>query len=137
MRKVKKGKIKGGYTYYRYQYFNTSNGMYHYRIKQIDKDGRFAFSPIQSLLVNSNASNQFKVYPTQVEDVLFIESNYLDVSTEILCFDISGKVTFRRHFSAGIQKMTLPVSQLPASTYILRIMCGDAQFMTRIIKMGE
>ena len=58
---------------YRYVDKNNLPGVIFYRLKMLDKDGRFTYSPVIKI-VCSGISNELTIFPNPVKSVLIIES---------------------------------------------------------------
>lgn len=98
-------------------------GTTYYRLKMVDVDGRFAWSPIRSIVLNA-LPEQIMVYPNPVSDsrVLNIKSVF-NTPVNFEMFDASGK----RVRSAVIENGngTVGLKDLPAGAYFFLVK-GDA-----------
>jgi hypothetical protein len=96
-----------------------NNSRTYYRLKMIDKDGRFTYSNI-IVLSNSNHKSPIVLYPNPVSNMLYIE-NYgelKNVSVEIS--DAGGKTVISQQYGTSSKKI-IDVSDLPAGIYTVRI----------------
>jgi Secretion system C-terminal sorting domain len=104
-----------------YQYFDLKGGAAFYRIRQVDKDGRFVYSAIKQ--TNCKVS-QFDVtlYPVPAKDILtvVIKSDQA-VRTDLQIVDINGRIVNRTvtQINKGNNNIILNVSQLPGGEYML------------------
>lgn len=64
-------------------------GTSYYRLKQVDFDGQFKFSPIVSVTIDEN-SEQLLVYPNPFTEIIAVEANDLDHST-LKFIDLTGQ----------------------------------------------
>jgi hypothetical protein len=100
-------------------------GANYYRLKQIDRDGTYAFS--KTISVSFDANVQIKVYPNPVTDILHVESNAPLASFEI--YNLNGsKVQTSAHSSTGFSEATggskngiIDVSGYPRGVYLLKV----------------
>jgi hypothetical protein len=90
---------------YRYQEKNVPNGIHYYRLKIVDKDGRFTYSPVIFITVKNK--KQLLVYPT-VTNGSFNISN----ADEIYLYNSAGSLIKRLH--NGLNN----IGDLPNGLYI-------------------
>lgn len=107
--------------------FSTKTVLY-YRLKSIDKDGRFTVSNIIKLSKQANA--ELTVYPNPVSDVLTI--NGLKQKGTILIFNTEGKLLQQQTVSA--QTITLDMSKYAKGMYLLQYQSEEEVVNQKIIK---
>jgi|GEM_PF-347623 len=108
------------------------NGKNYYRIKTLDKNGRFTYSPIAVVDVRDNTSSS--VYPNPAVDFITIGINRpLQPATSLRLINSSGMVVKTQTIlSRG--SFQLPVSTLVAGLYRLEIIeQGKTIYATRIV----
>lgn len=98
---------------------NPNNGKNYYRLKQIEKDGRFEYSKI--IEVDFNIFQNAKIYPNPSENgtinIAFHEKiNLEDASVEIV--DLQGRIIFTNTKEIEAQ---LTIRDLPKGFYIVKI----------------
>jgi hypothetical protein len=106
----------------------------YYRLRQVDLDGTYTFSPVRVVQVAAAAvAFGAEVYPNPWADELHVQ--LVGLSTEPLHFalyDAVGKLVLS-HATASAQQVALPaVGSLPAGVYTLRISQGQQQ---RVVKL--
>ncbi len=105
--------------YYYYDY-NAMKGISFYRLKQVDIDGKYSYSPIERVN-NSETDNSFDVYPNPATGNTF-KINLLkatSVNTELLIYDQSGRLQLKQALE---NNNTISIKhQLPAGMYILKL----------------
>ena len=100
---------------YSFEYLTPSVGINYYRIRQVDLDGRDAYSKIIS--VNRRTGDKIKIYPTIVTDRLNVNSESND--TEIYhIFNALGETV---QVGQIISQKELITSDLASGTYVLKI----------------
>jgi hypothetical protein len=103
----------------KYQYDDmsvpTQNDPVYYRLKQIDFDGAFEYSPI--VYVISGEESMANVYPNPAVDFVNISKNGYRFSTKII--DRNGTVIELRENE--IDNVQIPVDHLPNGFYIVQI----------------
>jgi hypothetical protein len=99
----------------------------YYRIKQIDVDGKFTYTDIKSVKINSK--KEIVIYPTPAKDVVTIDGYYTIKSMQL--FDISGRLM---HEWNNVPP-TINVANINAGMYMLKIVLKTNEVITeRIIK---
>lgn len=96
-----------------------------YRIRQIDLDGNFDFSPIVEAVAALEASFQVKAFPNPAVDRLNIKLSGLDenVTTQIVLLDGMGRTVLSetvRPTGLSHNTISMDVSRLPAGMYIVQ-----------------
>jgi len=89
----------------------SMNGINYYRIKEVDRDGKFFYSVIQS--VNFSGSGKFTVSPNPAKDFINVYSS--QENTKIYLFDASGKRMSVSTVNKGSVRIDL--SKLPKGVY--------------------
>lgn len=98
---------------YSYTHRFVPVGKHYYRLKQIDIDGRFTYSPIVSASIKQ--TDILDMYPVPASDKLIIQSNRMMM---VGLINSSGQLV--KNISLRNGRNDLPVSQLPPGIYILR-----------------
>ncbi|HUR64771.1 MAG TPA: PKD domain-containing protein [Chitinophagaceae bacterium] len=104
-------------------------GYLYYRLKMVDNDNSFTYSPIARISLSTN--NLITVGPNPFSDHLFIYSS-VEVKKLIL-IDMSGRQLFRTTSISG-NRVNLP--SIPKGNYIVRIETADG-VETRKISKGN
>jgi hypothetical protein len=122
------GKVNAaGASGYNFTDINAAGVALYYRLKVVDKDGRFKYSQVVSIRKDKNEG--IKIYPTIItaEAVIaeIISETSKTISIQLL--NIEGKIlsVITRNLFAGNNKVNIPVeSSLPAGQLFVRI-TGD------------
>ena len=100
---------------YQFTDINPLKGTSYYRLRQVDFDGKFDFSPAVEVHFDSKV---IAVFPNPMSDHLNL--NVLgDFSIQATLFDIEGKVVLRSQLEKGSHKMD--VSHLSPGVYFLHL----------------
>jgi hypothetical protein len=103
------------------------SGANYYRLKQTDKDGRYAYSATVLLKGDKVASVQLgSIYPNPVTSVLqFAVASPASRKVNFVVTDLSGRTVLSspQQLSEGDNTIQLPVSKLTAGTYLLKAVC--------------
>ena len=140
-----RGKVEGNGTTSlakRYEYKDEINGLMnviYYRLKIIDKDGKYTFSKIIALKINStNTNEQFNVYPNPFYSDIKIELLVARKETGIIRFiSFEGKEVLRRNIEVekGNNIIVLKdLNYLPRGNYILEVSTSSTKMIRKIIK---
>ncbi len=110
-----------------YEYFDaaTFNAIQYYRIKQIDKDGKFSYSAIIKLSNNSNTL--ITIYPNPVKDLSTVMG--ATIGDKLILTDMSGKVLLQKNVTAST--FTIDFSNYNSGVYLLKTNNG---IVTKIMK---
>ncbi|UZR96425.1 T9SS type A sorting domain-containing protein [Chondrinema litorale] len=105
--------------YYHDTELNTSNTTIYYMLKQVDYDGNFEYSDINSVQLPSNKAIIY-IYPNPVEDILNV--NFLSNQTKshnIIFVDITGNVI--ESISTSENQNEIDIRHLTSGLYIIRV----------------
>lgn len=105
---------------YTYQDKHPFTGVNYYRLKMVDQDGSFTYSPVSVLDFSAKAT--IVVYPNPVSDVLYI--NFPEQGGSVRLYDISGKEIVAELNGASIHQK-INVSSLTAGIYTVLITSGN------------
>ncbi len=105
-----------------YQQVDLTGGAALYRIKQVDKDGRFIYTDIAR--VNCETKNlKSLVYPVPARDVLNVVINSdRNIRTQLMVYDIHGKLVRKTDAPVvnGTNNFRISLLGLAAGEYLLR-----------------
>jgi hypothetical protein len=96
---------------YAYQEEFLPSGIYYYRIKQVDLDGKFNFTRVVS--TNIEESSIIKAYPNPVSDLLNIESEKVLGIVEV--FNVAGTKLYTS--KQNLNTISLDMSKFPTGLY--------------------
>lgn len=107
----------------------TSSTNY-YRLKQIDKDGKFSYSNIVVLSNNIGTNNFITIYPNPVKNILNVKIvPTTNSKINLVVTNVYGKNVLNKNTNVGnIETIVqLDVSQLPSGTYFVKIISEDGK----------
>ncbi|RYZ99686.1 MAG: T9SS type A sorting domain-containing protein [Sphingobacteriaceae bacterium] len=116
--------------------FANSSSILYYRLKQMDVDGRFTYSPIV-ILKNNAVKNILFVYPNPVDQLLMVSLHSQNSGVaHITITDNAGRNCFiqQAKLYQGNQTISLGLSRLTTGLYTLQVKYKDGIFIEKIIK---
>lgn len=113
---------------------NAGTGTY-YRLKQIDEDGKFAYSNVVYLENTQNLS--LEVMPNPTHSILYVWIRGLDKGDNITLsiLSMSGKVLKSYNLRTYSQTVPVDVSSLINGVYILKVVAENNSAFKQFVKM--
>ncbi|MGB3130766.1 MAG: T9SS type A sorting domain-containing protein [Saprospiraceae bacterium] len=102
------------------------DGIYYYRIKQVDKDGLYTYSKVIAIKKSNNHLLNVEIYPNPVREIMKVEIEIgMDGNIESEILDETGRTVLEPSF-AGYKKsgkfsFDIDLGILASGTYILKI----------------
>ena len=110
---------------------NPAAGTNFYRLKMVDKDGRYSYSKTVAVQVQSIKS--LRVYPNPASDALYIETSAANENAIIQIIDLAGKkVKEQKLVLTG--NTQVDISNLPKSIYKILIKTGTQTEALKFVK---
>ncbi len=107
---------------YNFIHYNINGQSYYYRIKQVDVDGRAAYSKV--IRINVTVFGFTALYPNPVQDKTTLNFTLQRSSlVAAIITDASGMLVYKYsgHYDKGNNRMNLDLSPLSAGLYILTL----------------
>ena len=122
----------GGVHQYRFNDSKPTAGISWYRLKLIDKDGRFTYSKV--VTISTKNANGLATYPNPVTSTLFVThpKALSNAVIKILTADGRYVATYPSAMGTGITAVNL--GHLPVGNYLVVMQNGAAKMVTRFIK---
>ncbi|RYG30057.1 MAG: T9SS type A sorting domain-containing protein, partial [Chitinophagaceae bacterium] len=103
-------------------------GYIHYRLKQLDYDGRFSFSNVV-LLKNEN-HGIFTIYPNPVKGIMFVKlAEGLSEAKNFRLFNSAGQLIKAGMVTGDV--FSINAGNLPAGTYLLKLLDTKGKMLAR------
>src|SRR5690606_6043081 len=106
----------GTHNYTLVDYTPIQNTSY-YRIKQVDKDGKFDYSDIRA--INNAKGLQLSIYPNPVSEIVNIIHPIADNNSLIKIFDLSGKLITSSLAEFGTSSTAIKVEEIASNIYFI------------------
>ena len=116
------GNVRAGLNNYYFTDEQPIANTNYYRLKMIDKDGRYSFSPVRMVTVSSDVV--FSIYPNPASDKLHVQIlSKKKSSAQIEVLTLDGKIirTTNWDISEGTSIKTLGIAALHSGSYLLKI----------------
>jgi len=111
------------------------SGTLYYRIKQVDVDGKFDYSDVKSVKIQTlNSLKAVSFYPNPVKDVVNLSlSNPADVILSYSVFDNTGKQVLGGKTAGASNKAELNLSALSHGQYIVSLVTNSGIYKEKIV----
>lgn len=106
------------------------NGTSYYRIKSVDKDGQFKYSPVKSINHLIPGKLNYTIYPNPVRNNLFIKD--LSGTNNITIFDATGKVVYSKA-NVNNTSVNIDLTNLSNGLYTVMINNGSESKTNKIV----
>ncbi len=111
-------------------------GVIYFRIKQIDKDGKFVYTEIKSVRLDAKGL-VIGVYPNPVKGIANVSFDLIeDADVVISISDVSGKQLMANQIQGfkGPNISKINMAKLAAGSYLLKIQAGEKQYVLPVVK---
>lgn len=103
---------------YQYTHTDPANGNNYYRLKQVDLDGKWEYSPIRQVKMNGH---NIVVYPNPARDNIIIKG--LTGNETIQVCDVAGRII--RQVKSRMQQESIGISDLREGIHHVVIIAAD------------
>ncbi|TDH23434.1 T9SS type A sorting domain-containing protein [Segetibacter sp. 3557_3] len=104
--------------HYTFTSSGLDEGVHYYRLKQVDKDGAFSYSPIVNVSISSPTTTTIRLYPNPVTETLIVSGN-LTTNAPVVITTADGKVVKKAIITS--EQPRLNVNELAQGRYYLTI----------------
>jgi hypothetical protein len=113
-----------------------SNTLY-YRLKQIDLDGRYKYSPVVTIHPDLISAGRLNVFPNPFNNDLAVTfTTETATSATLSLIDITGKTiaTYLHETKAGSNELNIDANKIHAGIYFLSVEVNGEKRVTKVIK---
>ena len=107
-------------------------GNNYYRLKMVDKDGKFSYSPVLLIKLGKAGKAEFTMYPNPAKDQLVIAASGVTGNVTVTIYNQQGQRVMNRQIAASTT--TLSVAHLPAGMYMVQFMADGVSVVNKLIK---
>jgi hypothetical protein len=114
-----------------------NEGINYYRLKQVDKNGKFTYSNVVSINLNKSDINAFSIYPNPVGDLLQLNINAITKSFgSVVITDVSGRIvkSFNVDLIKGYQSSFINLNNLKKGNYQITLTLNNQIITQKLIK---
>ncbi|MEO1435207.1 MAG: T9SS type A sorting domain-containing protein, partial [Bacteroidota bacterium] len=127
-----------------YQYLdrNANKGYtLYYRLKMVDLDGSFEYSPVRPVSFGADTNLEMLVFPNPVADKIAFRIKDMPASEgDMYLTDLSGRILMSLnliHPFDGDFEQEIPLDRhLPNGYYLVRVAMGDEKITKKILRVG-
>lgn len=105
-------------------------GLNYYRLKQIDADGKTAYSAV--VTVKFDVTGSLLLYPNPAYDRLTLKTGL--TGGMVYLFDLNGRQVAAYQITAGSGTITVPVDRLPEGMYVVKMVSGGNEVRGTFLK---
>ena len=107
-------------------------GKNYYRLKQVDHDGRYQYSPLRSV---SFAASRFaiEVLPNPAQDMLTVYMREALTAGHITMVDMAGRIVYEGTFDAGTDAHEILLDRIQAGIYSLVVTSGEDRNVQKVV----
>jgi len=106
------------------------SGTSYYRLKQVDHDGTFAYSPVVAV-TNAEAAREISFYPNPAHDVLNINMGSSVVGARVTITDLAGRTLLATTLDTN---NSVSLSTLQTGTYLVTVETTSLKVTRKVVK---
>lgn len=114
---------------YSFTDFNASEGVHYYRLRQVDKDGKEAYSKIVKEVIGDRKS-ALNIFPNPSSNKVVVTHEAAAKGDVIKLFSSSGKLLMTKSLEQGSTKTSLEVGNFPKGNYIIQLNHGGKELVS-------
>jgi hypothetical protein len=111
-------------------------GTNYYRLKMLDMDGKFDFSPIRTAILRGPDLDKFSIYPNPANRLVNVDfDTNRKGRVEIELVDVAGKQILKTHAASemGHNQFSINISKVAEGTYFLKMTDGQTVSVQRLV----
>jgi hypothetical protein len=109
-------------------------GVNYYRLRQVDFDGAYEYSPVRVVDMGRPTDFGATVFPNPASESFTLAFRQeLSVRGRAMLFNSMGRQIAAYDLPAGIAEFNIPVVNLPAGTYVVRVTAGRESWAVRVV----
>jgi hypothetical protein len=112
--------------------YEAKPGVNYYRLKQVDRDGQYAYSPLRHVNFTT-ADFAVKAFPNPASDKLNIFINRADQPGTIHVVDLSGREHTVQPFEAGDSDHEITIDNLIPGVYSMIVQSGQSIHIEKLV----
>jgi len=115
---------------------NPAQGLNYYRIKQVDRDGKYSYSEVKPLRFLGSNQATFFVYPNPVKNNISLNYSSSSNQLQLLVSGIDGQIKLRTIGNTSVLNSQLgqKVKELARGVYIVQITDNGTTYQSKFVK---
>ncbi len=114
--------------------YTEGNQRLYYRLKMVDKDGKYNYSPIETLKLLYSKS--FTIYPNPAQTNFKLKMNKnMTGKMSMVITDVSGRVMLHKNYASIEASINVSVNELSDGIYTIKITGKDEQLVHQLVIM--
>ncbi len=114
--------------------YTEGNQRLYYRLKMVDKDGKYNYSPIEKLKLQY--SKGFTIYPNPAQTNFKLKMNKnMTGNISMVITDVSGRVMLHKNYASIEASINVSVNDLSDGIYTIKITGKDEQLVHQLVIM--
>ena len=121
---------------YNYTHHDSSPGINYYRLKLVDYNGDFEYSPVEKIALRLLQSTFLTLFPNVSSDQIrlnFLNENQSE-KIHLKVFDTIGRNIYDLEIPGNTNRYNLKVDAIPAGYYIVQVKLGKTLLVERFLK---
>ena len=104
----------------------------YYRLKKVDKDGKFTYSAV--LILHIPFNTKFNVYPNPATTYIQLQLNKsVTHKATIEIADVTGKIVISKVYDMDGSVITIAINKLTVGTYLVNMLYNDEQYIQKFV----
>lgn len=113
---------------------NPEQGINYYRLKQLDYDGLFEFSPIKAVNFRAEEAESFSIIPSMATTNIAVKLFGIEQQdVNLYIFNSMGRKLRSENFK-GLNSLDLNIEELPVGNYYMQVRFGERILVQRFVK---
>jgi len=113
---------------------NIAEGVYHYRLKITDRDGKMNFSKTIVIRKRNASNDAISIFPNPVQEQLNVSYPKAGNQSTLLLLDLSGRTLLKKSLAVGSTQLNLDVAFLVKGIYTLVLADATGTQVAKFIK---
>ena len=127
-------KNSSGGSSYSFRHNTDNTGLHYYRIRQVDRDGKFNYSRVVQLFIGAG-NNTVKVYPNPVKYVVHVQLQDGQFLNQVVLLDQQGRIVrIIKGAALNNRPVIIQMNDLPPGFYTIKLFLKDAAIIYPIMK---
>ena len=104
----------------------------YYRLKKVDRDGKFTYSAV--LILHIPFNTKFNVYPNPATTYIQLQLNKnVTHKATIEIADVTGKIVISKVYDMDGSVITIAINKLTVGTYFVKMLYNDEQYIQKFV----